>query len=135
MQIPANIEIRFTKVRSAKKKKDKAGRRLGRGSNVGENLRRTGDLSLRDTSNFVLWEFSVSFCCPLCYVMLYSFATGRTPTHHSEFWNGQYSRQLLSEKKREGRAYTQGGYRMHLVASLLITPQGDLGEPFVLEPQ
>ena len=48
-------------MRSAKKKKDKAGRRLGRGGNVGENLRRTGDLSLRDTSNFVLWEFSVSF--------------------------------------------------------------------------
>ncbi|KAH9964216.1 TAF1 transcription initiation factor TFIID subunit TAF1 [Russula dissimulans] len=58
LQIPANIEIRFTKVRSAKKKKDKAGRRLGRGGNVGENLRKTGDLSLRDTSNFVLWEFS-----------------------------------------------------------------------------
>ena len=70
LQIPANIEIRFTKVRSAKKKKDKAGRRLGRGSNIGENLRRTGDLSLRDTSNFVLWEFSVSFRCPLCYIML-----------------------------------------------------------------
>jgi transcription initiation factor TFIID subunit 1 len=56
-------------VRSAKKKKDKSGRRLGRGSNVAENLRRPGDLSLRDTSNFVLWEFSVSFCCFLCYVM------------------------------------------------------------------
>jgi transcription initiation factor TFIID subunit 1, fungi type len=68
LQIPANIEIRFTKVRSAKKKKDKAGRRLGRGGNVGENLRRTGDLSLRDTSNFVLWEYSVSVIYNLCYV-------------------------------------------------------------------
>lgn len=67
-----------------------------------------------------------------CYIR---FATGRTPTHRSKFWNGQYSRQLLSEKEREGRAYTQGGYRKHLVASLLIIRQGDLGEPFVLEPQ
>jgi hypothetical protein len=108
LQIPANIEIRFTKVRSAKKKKDKTGRRLGRGGNVGENLRRTSDLSLRDTSNYVLWEFSVSFHCSRYYVHYNSSAPGRTPTHHREFWNGKYTRQLLSEKKREGRAYTQG---------------------------
>jgi len=66
-------------VRSAKKKKDKTGRRLGRGSNVGENLRRTGDLSLRDTSNFVLWEFSVSFRFSLCYLTL-KFVGGRKNT-------------------------------------------------------
>ena len=102
LQIPANIEIRFTKVRSAKKKKDKTGRRLGRGGNVGENLRRTGDLSLRDTSNYVLWEFSVSFRCSRYFVHYNPLATGRTPTHHREFWNGKYTRQLLSEKKREG---------------------------------
>ena len=56
-------------MRSAKKKKDKSGRRLGRGGNVAENLRRTGDLSLRDTSNFVLWEFSVSIYRFVCCVM------------------------------------------------------------------
>jgi transcription initiation factor TFIID subunit 1 len=82
LQIPANIEIRFTKVRSAKKKKDKTGRRLGRGSNVGENLRRTGDLSLRDTSNFVLWEFSVSFRFSICHLTL-KFVGGRKNTHPS----------------------------------------------------
>jgi hypothetical protein len=60
LQFPANIEIRFSKVRTAKKKKDKSGRRLGKGGNVGESLHRTGDLSLRDTSNFVLWEYSAS---------------------------------------------------------------------------
>ena len=53
------MELRFSKVRTAKKKKDKAGRKVGKGGNVGEGLHRTGDLSLRDTSNFVLWEFSV----------------------------------------------------------------------------
>ncbi|KAK2461592.1 hypothetical protein APHAL10511_006055 [Amanita phalloides] len=58
LQFPSNIEIRFSKVRTAKKKKDKAGRKLGKGGNVGEGLRKTGDLSLRDTSNFVLWEYS-----------------------------------------------------------------------------
>ena len=46
-------------MRTAKKKKDKAGRKLGKGGNIGEGLRKSGDLSLRDTSNFVLWEYSV----------------------------------------------------------------------------
>ncbi|KAK7064030.1 putative transcription initiation factor TFIID subunit [Favolaschia claudopus] len=58
LQFPSNIELRFSKVRTAKKKKDKAGRKLGKGGNIGEGLRKTGDISLRDTSNFVLWEFS-----------------------------------------------------------------------------
>ncbi|KIP11796.1 hypothetical protein PHLGIDRAFT_27789 [Phlebiopsis gigantea 11061_1 CR5-6] len=58
LQFPSNIELHFSKVRTAKKKKDKAGRKIGKGGNVGEGLHRTGDLSLRDTSNFVLWEFS-----------------------------------------------------------------------------
>ena len=60
MQFPSNIEIHFSKVRTAKKKKDKAGRKLGKGGNVGEGLRKTSDLSLKDTSNYVLWEYSVS---------------------------------------------------------------------------
>ncbi|KAI0066428.1 hypothetical protein BV25DRAFT_1820368 [Artomyces pyxidatus] len=58
LQFPSNIELRFSKVRTAKKKKDKAGRKIGRGGNVGESLRKTSDLTLRDTSNYVLWEFS-----------------------------------------------------------------------------
>ncbi|KAH6916934.1 atypical/TAF1 protein kinase [Coprinopsis sp. MPI-PUGE-AT-0042] len=58
LQFPSNIELRFQKVRTAKKKKDKNGRRMGKGANVGDALHRTSDLSLRDTSNFVLWEYS-----------------------------------------------------------------------------
>ncbi|KAG6333706.1 hypothetical protein ID866_5389 [Astraeus odoratus] len=58
LQFPTNIEIRFNKVRTAKKKKDKAGRKLGKGGNVGEGLHKTSDLTLKDTSNFVLWEYS-----------------------------------------------------------------------------
>lgn len=58
LQFPLNVELRFSKVRTAKKKKDKAGRKLGKGGNIGEGLRKTGDLSLQDTSNFVLWELS-----------------------------------------------------------------------------
>jgi transcription initiation factor TFIID subunit 1, fungi type len=70
MQFPSNVELRFSKVRTAKKKKDKAGRKVGKGGNIGEGLHRTGDLSLRDTSNFVLWEFSVStvhYCSSQCH--------------------------------------------------------------------
>lgn len=71
MQFPSNIELRFSKVRTAKKKKDKAGRKLGKGGIVGEGLHKTSDLSLRDTSNFVLWEYSVSFTMfPLNHVKL-----------------------------------------------------------------
>ncbi|TBU49318.1 hypothetical protein BD309DRAFT_882680 [Dichomitus squalens] len=58
LQFPLNIEMHFSKVRTAKKKKDRAGRKVGKGGDIGEGLHRTGDLSLRDTSNFVLWEFS-----------------------------------------------------------------------------
>ncbi|KZT30726.1 TAF1 transcription initiation factor TFIID subunit TAF1 [Neolentinus lepideus HHB14362 ss-1] len=58
LQFPANVELHFGKVRTAKKKKDKAGRKVGKGGNVGEGLHRTTDLSLKDTSNYVLWEFS-----------------------------------------------------------------------------
>ncbi|KAJ2932284.1 hypothetical protein H1R20_g4833, partial [Candolleomyces eurysporus] len=58
LQFPSNIELRFQKVRTAKKKKDKNGRRLGKGGNIGDALKKTSDLTLRDTSNFVLWEYS-----------------------------------------------------------------------------
>ncbi|KAF8481830.1 TAF1 transcription initiation factor TFIID subunit TAF1 [Russula ochroleuca] len=102
LQIPANIEIRFTKVRSAKKKKDKTGRRLGRGGNVGENLRRTSDLSLRDTSNYVLWEFSEEH-----------------PPIIGNFGMGSILVNYYRKKSEKDE---------HI-------PKGDLGEPFVLEPQ
>nr|GAT48436.1 predicted protein [Mycena chlorophos] len=58
LQFPSNIEIHFSKVRHAKKKRDQSGRKLGKGGNIGEGLRRTTDITLKDTSNFVLWEFS-----------------------------------------------------------------------------
>jgi len=59
LQFPSNVELRFNKVRSAKKKKDKAGRKVGKGGNVSEGLYKTADLSLKDTSNYVLLEYSV----------------------------------------------------------------------------
>ena len=59
LQFPSNVELRFSKVRSAKKKKDRAGRKVGKGGNVSEGLHRTADLSLKDTSNYVLLEYSV----------------------------------------------------------------------------
>ncbi|KAI9454161.1 TAF1 transcription initiation factor TFIID subunit TAF1 [Lactarius psammicola] len=87
---------------SAKKKKDKTGRRLGRGGSVGENLRRTSDLSLRDTSNFVLWEFSEEH-----------------PPIVSNFGMGSILVNYYRKKSEKDE---------HI-------PKGDLGEPFVLEPQ
>lgn len=51
------MPITFIKVRSSKKKKDKSGRKIKRSD--GESLRAMGDITCRDTSNFVLWEYSV----------------------------------------------------------------------------
>lgn len=97
LQFSANIEIRFSKVRTAKKKKDKSGRKLGKGGNVGESLHRTGDLSLRDTSNFVLWEYSVSCVLRTSFIVL-DFFSGRASTDHIEFRHGERARELLSEE-------------------------------------
>jgi hypothetical protein len=97
LQFPSNIELRFSKVRTAKKKKDKAGRKVGKGGNVGEGLRKTGDLSLRDTSNFVLWEYSVRYLLSdLLMHLNFVILVGRTSAYHSELWHGQFSGQLLS---------------------------------------
>lgn len=59
IQFPTNIPLSFTKVRSMKKKKDKTGRKLKKDSIGAEAFRTMGDLSLRDTGSFVLWEYSV----------------------------------------------------------------------------
>jgi len=58
MQFPQNIPITFTKVRS-RKKKDKMGKKIKK-SEGAEGLRGMSDITLKDTSNFVLWEYSVS---------------------------------------------------------------------------
>lgn len=95
MQFPHNIELRFTKVRSAKKKKDKNGRKLTKGGNIGDALRHTGDLSLRDTSNFVLWEYSVGLCPRPCQFILRLYLTGGASSDHPKFRNGKRARELL----------------------------------------
>ncbi|KIJ29329.1 hypothetical protein M422DRAFT_269283, partial [Sphaerobolus stellatus SS14] len=58
LQFPTNVEFRFNKIRTAKKKKDRQGRTIGRGGDAAEALRKTSDLSLKDTSSFMLFEFS-----------------------------------------------------------------------------
>ncbi|EJD52150.1 hypothetical protein AURDEDRAFT_181675 [Auricularia subglabra TFB-10046 SS5] len=58
LQFPVNVELRFSRVRGAKKKKDKAGRKVSKGGEVSDVLRTTADLTLKDTSSFVLLEYS-----------------------------------------------------------------------------
>lgn len=58
IQFPTNIPLSFSKVRSFKKKKDKSGRKLKKDTIGAEAFRTMGDLSLRDSGNFVLWEYS-----------------------------------------------------------------------------
>lgn len=98
MQFPVNLEVRFSKVRSAKKKKDKAGRKLGKGGDAGEALRRTADFSLKDSSNFVLWEFCVSGTILAIGCLLNHFPGG-TSADCLEHWDGECACQLLSQEE------------------------------------
>ncbi|KAJ3895525.1 TAF1 transcription initiation factor TFIID subunit TAF1 [Lentinula edodes] len=107
LQFPINIELHFTKVRTAKKKKDKAGRKLGKGGNVAEGLHTTGDLSLRDTSNFVLWEYSACTSLEEHPPIIPNFGMGSVLVNYYR-------------KKDEKDDHV---------------PKFDLGVPFVLEPQ
>ncbi|KAI9608593.1 hypothetical protein H4Q26_004776 [Puccinia striiformis f. sp. tritici PST-130] len=57
LQFPVNVPIKFSKVKVAKKKKDKAGRRLETPP-AAELLKNTTDLTLKDTGPFMLFEYS-----------------------------------------------------------------------------
>ena len=76
----------------SKKKKDKTGRKLDKGGNVGEVLRKTEDLSLRDTSNYVLWEYSVSITAGRKAIVLFCDHAGGTSTNHTKFRDGKRAR-------------------------------------------
>ncbi|GAA5834228.1 hypothetical protein JCM11251_000576 [Rhodosporidiobolus azoricus] len=56
LQFPQNVPISFGKVRS-KKKKDKQGRKIKK-SDGADAMRGMQDITLKDTSNFVIWEYS-----------------------------------------------------------------------------
>lgn len=60
LHVPMNVPITFSKVRKAKKKKDKAGRKITRGD-LTEGLRTTSDISLRDTSAGIFLEYSEEY--------------------------------------------------------------------------
>jgi len=58
LQFPVNVPIKFSKVKVAKKKKDKAGRKIRNTAPAAELLRNTTDLTLKDTGPFMLLEYS-----------------------------------------------------------------------------
>ena len=61
LTFPLNVEQKFSKVHSGKRKKDKEKRRAAKLDGGAECLRTTKDLSLKDGSNFVLWEYSEEY--------------------------------------------------------------------------
>ncbi|KAG8862822.1 hypothetical protein FRB96_000832 [Tulasnella sp. 330] len=104
LHFPVNLPISFSKVRGAKKKKDKAGRKITRGD-LTEGLRFTGDISLRDTSAGVLLEYSEEYP-----PMLNSFGMGSVLVNYYR-------------KRNEVDDYVPKG-----------DLQLDVGEPYILEP-
>lgn len=61
LMFPINVEQRFSKVRSNKKKKDKEKRRAAKVDGGAELLHTTKDLTLKDGSNYALWEYSEEY--------------------------------------------------------------------------
>lgn len=60
MQFPSNIPLSFSKVRSSRKKKDDRGKSK-KAKDPSEVLHSTRDLTLKDTSSFVLYEYSEEY--------------------------------------------------------------------------
>lgn len=92
---------------------------MGKGGDIGEGLHRTGDLSLRDTSNFVLFEFSEEH-----------------PPIISNFGMGSILVNYY-RKKSEKDDYVPKVchlFRLVLFSSAHLL-QSELGEPIVIEPQ
>ncbi|MBW0462936.1 hypothetical protein O181_002651 [Austropuccinia psidii MF-1] len=58
LQFPVNVPIKFSKVKMAKKKKDKSGRKIRNTAPASELLKSTIDLTLKDTCGFMLFEYS-----------------------------------------------------------------------------
>ncbi|KAH7107045.1 hypothetical protein BKA62DRAFT_685859 [Auriculariales sp. MPI-PUGE-AT-0066] len=58
LQFPVNVQLQLGRVRNLKKKKDSQGRKISKGGDAVDAVRTTSDLSLRDTSQFVLLEYS-----------------------------------------------------------------------------
>ncbi|TIC66273.1 hypothetical protein E3Q03_02238 [Wallemia mellicola] len=61
LMFPLNVEQRFAKVRSGKKKKDKEKRRAAKVDGGAELLHTTKDLTLKDGTNYALWEYSEEY--------------------------------------------------------------------------
>ncbi|UZJ53338.1 hypothetical protein CBS101457_002658 [Exobasidium rhododendri] len=61
IQFPSNIPLRFSKVRKEKRSKDESGGRSRSKKDVSQVLKTTRDLTLKDTSSFVLYEYSEEY--------------------------------------------------------------------------
>lgn len=61
IQFPSNIPLRFSKVRKEKRVKDELGGKGRSKKDVSQVLKSTRDLTLKDTSTFVLYEYSEEY--------------------------------------------------------------------------
>lgn len=61
IQFPSNIPLRFSKVRKEKRSKDETGVKSRSKKDVSQVLKSTRDLTLKDTSSFVLYEYSEEY--------------------------------------------------------------------------
>lgn len=120
IQFPQSVPLTFSKVRTAKKKgREQKPTGAAAGPALGPSRQRKNDnpvrnlteLSLKDTTPYVLTEFSVRCCfcgslqSPISMLNpnphFLATATGRVPADHVQHGYGQHSRQLLSKSARE----------------------------------
>ena len=71
---------------------------MGRGGDAGEALRKTSDLTLKDTSSFILFEFSVrnfSWMIGVRNEWYSDDVVGGASSYHVEFRHGKHGCKLL----------------------------------------
>jgi transcription initiation factor TFIID subunit 1, fungi type len=136
LQFHANVECRFSKSRTAKKKKDKSGRTIGKGGDATQAIRFTSDLSLRESTNFVLWEYSVrpgNILVKICLMISHALQEEHPPIL-SNFGMGSMIVNYY-RKKTDHDDHVPKVSRLHQPLSRhLKNFQADYGEAFVLEP-
>lgn len=134
LQFPTNVEFRFNKVRNAKKKKDKQGRTIGRGGDVGEALRKTSDLTLKDTSSFILFEFSVCYFLTTNRYRFNFLLKEEHPPIISSFGMGSMVVNYYRKRDANDEHIPKVRYPTPSAIMIFIFFQMDIGEPFLIEP-
>ena len=98
-------------------------------------MHRTGDLSLRDTSNFVLWEFLVRRPHTARAIRLLTTFQEEHPPIISNFGMGSILVNYYRKKNEKDDHVPKVRFYIRVYHTVTQIVQYDLGEPIIIEPQ